>query len=133
MRTIKCDGCNCELTGATAFGVVVGGTVQETFDLCGECREALIDWLASRQEQHTPRETKADGEDPLYAGPKNDKVGYTVKDLEKMLHKRSRTIRDALDAMWITPLKWKQGKLLKVRYYLGGDELRELKKRLGVK
>ena len=49
MRTIKCDGCGCELTEATAFGVVVGGTVPETFDLCGECRDALIDWLASRQ------------------------------------------------------------------------------------
>ena len=133
MRTIKCDGCNCELTEATAFGVVVGGTVPETFDLCGECRDALIDWLASRQEQHTSRETKADGEDPLYAGPKNDKVGYSVYQLETRLHKGRASIKAALSAMKIEPAKWSNDNKLKIRYYLGGDELRELKKRLGVK
>lgn len=133
MRIVKCDGCNCELTEATAFGVVVGGTVQETFDLCGECREALIDWLASRQEQHTPRETKADGEDPLYAGAKNDKVGYSVYQLETRLHKGRASIKAALSAMKVEPAKWISDNKLKIRYYLGGDELRELKKRLGVK
>ena len=133
MRTIKCDGCNCELTEATAFGVVVGGTVPETFDLCGECRDALIDWLASRQEQRTPHETKADGEDQLYAGPKNDKIGYSVYQLETRLHKGRASIKAALSAMKIEPSKWITDDKLKIRYYLGGDELRELKKRLGVK
>ncbi len=133
MRTIKCDGCNCELTETTAFGVVVGGTVQERFDLCGECRDALIDWLASRQEQHTPRETKADGEDQLYAGPKNDKVGYSVYQLETRLHRGRASIRAALAAMKIEPAKWISDNKLKIRYYLGVAEMNELKKRLGVK
>ena len=132
MRTIKCDGCNCGLTEATAFGVVVGGTVQETFDLCGECRDALIDWLASRQE-HTPRETKADGEDQLYAGPKNDKIGYSVYQLETRLHKGRASIKAALSAMKVEPTKWINENKLKIRYYLGKAEMNELKKRLGVK
>ena len=133
MRTIKCDGCNCELTEATAFGVVVGGTAKGTFDLCGECRDALIDWLASRQEQHTPCETKADGEDKLYAGPKNDKVGYSVWRLEVSLHRGRASIRAALAAMKIEPAKWIDSNKLKIRYYLGKAEMNELKKRLGVK
>lgn len=133
MRIIECDGCGCELTEATAFGVVIGGTVQETFDLCGECRDALIDWLASRQEQHTPCETKKDGEDPMYAGAKNDKVGYSVYQLETRLHKGRASIKAALSAMKIEPAKWISDNKLKIRWYLGGDELRELKKRLGVK
>lgn len=133
MRTIKCDGCNCELTEATAFGVVVGGTVPETFDLCGECRDALIDWLASRQEQHTHCEPKADGEDQLYAGAKNDKVGYSVYQLETRLHKGRASIKATLSAMKVEPAKWISDNKLKIRYYLGVADMLELKKRLGVK
>ncbi len=133
MRTIKCDGCNCELTEQTAFGVVVGGTVQEQFDLCGNCREALIDWLANRQEQHTPVETNKNEEDRMYEGPKNDKVGYSVYQLEKMFHRGRATIRAALAAMGKEAARWIRDNKLKVKYYLGEAELTELKKRLGAK
>lgn len=134
MRAIKCDGCNCALSEETAFGVVVGGTVTEKFDLCEKCRDALIDWLANRQAEHSPSETtKEEEEDQLYAGPKNDKVGYSVYMLEEKLHRGRASIKAALAAMNIEPAKWVRDNKLKVRYYLGKAEITELKKRLGVK
>lgn len=133
MRTIKCDGCGCELQETTAFGVVVGGTVNETFDLCGNCREALIDWLANRRDEHEPVETKKEEEDPLYGGPKNDKVGYSVYQLEKMLHRGRVSIRKALRLMKIDEVKWERDNKLISRCYLGEAEMAELKRILGVK
>ena len=133
MRTIKCDGCNCELTEQTAFGVVIGGTVPEQFDLCGNCREALIDFLSDRLDRNTPVETKKDEEDRMYEGPKNDKVGYSVYQLEKKFHRGRATIRAALAAMGKEAARWIRDNKLKVKYYLGEAELTELKKRLGAK
>ena len=133
MRTIKCDCCNCELTEQTAFGVVIGGPVKEQFDLCGNCREALIDFLSDRLDRNTPVETKRDEEDRMYEGPKNDKVGYSVYQLEKKFHRGRATIRAALAAMGNEAARWIRDNKLKVKYYLGEAELVELKKRLGAK
>ena len=46
MKKITCDKCGAELNEQTTFPIVIGGKVVESFDLCGDCREALIDWLA---------------------------------------------------------------------------------------
>ena len=133
MRTIKCDGCGCELQETTAFGVVVGGTVNETFDLCGNCREALIDWLANRRDEHEPAETVKREEDRLYEGPKNDKIAYTIYQLEALVRRNRKTIRSVLDGVKIEPMRWTQrGKLID-HYFLGEAEMAELKNRLGVK
>ena len=53
MEKIYCDKCGCELTPLTNFRTVIGGTPVETFDLCGDCREDLIDWLAGCQTVET--------------------------------------------------------------------------------
>ena len=53
MEKIYCDKCGCELTTLTNFKTVIGGTPVETFDLCGDCREDLIDWLAGCQTVET--------------------------------------------------------------------------------
>ena len=131
MKKITCDRCGCELTEATAFGVVIGGTIQETFDLCGECREAMIDWLANGKEHPATHETEA--EDRLYEGPKNDKVGYSVYQLEKKLRRGRASIRKALGLMKIDEARWTRGNKLIARYYLGEAEMAELKRILGVK
>jgi len=46
MKKITCDKCGAELNENTTFPIRIGGKVEEIFDLCGDCREALIDWLA---------------------------------------------------------------------------------------
>lgn len=132
MKKITCDGCNCELSEETAFGVVVGGTVQESFDLCGNCREALIDFLANRQERNMPVETNKDEEDRLYEGPKNDKNAYTIYQLEKMLHKYRGGIKKILGSMKKEPVAWTLRGRPVVKWFLGEADMKELKQRLGV-
>ena len=85
------------------------------------------------QEGHEPVETAKKEEDRLYEGPKNDKVGYSVYQLETRLHKGRAAIKAALSAMKKEPAKWVRDNKQIVRYYLGIADMAELKKRLGVK
>jgi len=134
MKKTVCDKCGKELKDNEAIELEVGGKTLEYFDLCEDCREALINWLAGicpcKVTKEAEEETK---EDPMYDGPKNDKVGYSANRLEAMLHKGRVTIKAALAAMGIEAAKWIRNNQLKIRYYLGEAEMKELKKRLGVK
>lgn len=128
MRKITCDKCGKELQDHEALDLTVGGKVEEYFDLCPDCREALINWLAGI----CPCKVTKDEPDPMYDGPKNDKKGYSVYQLEGMFHRGRKAIKYALGIMKVEPAKWMGGNKLKVRYYLGEAGMAELKQRLGV-
>ena len=129
MKKTICDKCGKELRDDEALEITVEGKVEEYFDLCPECREAFIDWLAGKCPYQVHQE-----KDPVYGGgEKNDKNGYTIYQLEKMLHKWRKTIKSALSDMKKEPSAWMQKGRPVVKWFLGDKDLATLKKRLGVK
>lgn len=129
MKKTICDKCGKELRDDEALEITVCGKVEEYFDLCPECREALIDWLAGKCPCHVEKE-----EDPVYGGgEKNDKVGYTVYQLEALLHKGRKAVKNALAGMKKESSEWTQKGRPVVKWFLGDKDMATLKKRLGVK
>ncbi len=132
MQKFICDKCGKELREDQAIEVEIGGKTHEYFDLCEECREKLIDWLAGVRRPPCKTE-KADEEDRLYEGPENDKNAYTIYQLEKTLHKYRGAVKKALSGMKKEPSAWMLKGRPVVKWFLGEDDMKELKKRLGVK
>lgn len=149
MQKIYCDRCGCELTTLTDFRVVIGGTPVESFDLCGDCREDLIDWLAGCQTVETAVEpaeasedarvaeakaafekamAEAEAEDPLYGGPMNDKTGYTVEDLMGITKKNFYSVIAGLERIGVTAACWKRDGQPVYRFFLSPGQVEALKK-----
>ena len=195
MKKITCDKCGVELNENTTFPIVIGGKVVENFDLCGDCREALIDWLADgapveaveppavrrlaaaelakmagcakshvfawfdrhgfplengelevftdslgrrvkrrvyelteRQladfmREHGKAEPAAEDDDPLYGGPKNDRVGYTVEELMEASGRDFYAVPAGLERLGVTPCVWKRDGKTFCKFYLSPDDL----------
>ena len=124
MKKITCDKCGVELNEQTAFPIVIGGKVVENFDLCGDCREALIDWLADGAPVEVA-EPAAEEDDPLYGGPKNDKIGYTVEELMQASGRDFYAVLAGLERLGVTPCVWKREKTF-CKFYLSPDDLNRL-------
>lgn len=140
MQKIYCDKCGCELTANTCFDIAVGGTPSESFDLCGDCREELIDWLAGCQavaafcrtaEACPAPSAEADGkaEDPLYGGDRNDRTGYSLEELMSIADKSFYEVTAWLERNDVTALDWrKPGGVRCYRFFLSPDQLEKLRK-----
>ena len=198
MKKITCDKCGCELNEQTNSPILIGGKPWEYFDLCGDCLEALIDWLADgapveateppavrrlaagelaamagcskshvfkwfdrngvrldageletftdslgrrvkrrvyelteRQladfmREHGKAEPAAEDDDPLYGGPKNDKVGYTVEELMEASGRDFYAVLAGLERLGVTPCSWKRDGKTHCKFYLSPDELGRL-------
>ena len=125
MQKIYCDRCGCELTTLTDFRVVIGGTPVESFNLCGDCREDLIDWLADGAPVEAA-EPVAEDDDPLYGGPKNDKVGYTVEELIQTSGRDFYAVLANLERLGVTPAVWKRDGKTFCKFYLSPGDLDRL-------
>ena len=200
MKKITCDKCGVELNEQTSFPIVIGGKVVENFDLCGDCREALIDWLADGapvELNEQPEETRrlaavelmamggcskshvfkwfrthgvtvesgklvtftdrlgrhvkrrvyeltekqladfvesckkkaaedAEKDDPLYGGPKNDKIGYTVEELMQASGRDFYAVLAGLERLGVTPCVWKRDGKTFCKFYLSPGDLDRL-------
>ncbi len=125
MKKITCDKCGAELNENTTFPIRIGGKVEEHFDLCGDCREALIDWLADGAPVEV-KERPAD-DDPLYGGgPKNDKVGYTIEELMQASGRDFYAVLAGLERLGVTPCVWKRDGKTFCKFYLSPGDLDRL-------
>lgn len=115
MKKTICDRCKRELVDGEELELTISGKVDEYFDLCPECSELLIDWLASIGKEAEP----APEEDPMYGGPRNDKVHYTVRDLADKYNVEQPVVQVALNNMSVQKYQ-RDGQM---RYLLGKADM----------
>ena len=137
MKKTICDKCGKELRDDEAIEMYIDGAGnidEEYFDLCPECREKLIDWLAgSCPCKKQAAEIQAATEKPAKA-PK--KKTWSMKDLVEKFGKNRSIISDALKKLAPLPGKTRVVDPVKkdrwwYEYCLTPAQFTELKKRFG--
>ena len=69
---------------------------------------------------------EAEDDDPLYGGPKNDKVGYTVEELMEASGRDFYAVLAGLERLGVTPCVWKRDGKTFCKFYLSPDDLNRL-------
>ncbi len=136
MKKTICDKCGKELKEEEALELYidgVGAAPEEYFDLCPECREKLIDWLAGccpckKQEKAEKPEKPAKAEKPA------KKKTWSMADLVEKFGKNRSTVMDALKKLVPLPEKTREHDPVKkdrwwYEYTITDPQMKELARR----
>ncbi|MBP5671160.1 MAG: HTH domain-containing protein [Victivallales bacterium] len=109
MKKTICDKCGKELRESEALELYIDGfrdAPEEYFDLCPECREKLLDWLAGccscKQEKAGKQEKAAKAEKPA------KKKTWSMNELAEKFGRTRRTVIDALKKLSPHPEKTRE-------------------------
>jgi hypothetical protein len=135
MKKTICDKCGKELKEEEALELYidgVGSAPEEYFDLCPECREKLIDWLAGSCPCKKHTEGAAKPEDKPADQPV--KKTWTIKALAEKFGKSRSTIQTAIGKLVPRPTGERVCDPEKkdrwwYEYRLSGAQMKELAKR----
>lgn len=132
MKKTICDKCGKELLDDEALEMYIdgcGSAPEEYFDLCPDCREKLIDWLAGV----CPCKKKAETAHVAPAKVPKKKT-WSMKDLVEKFGKNRSTISDALKKLAPQPVTTRIVDPVKkdrwwYEYTLTDPQMKELAKR----